>query len=227
MDKYNIKPPKAGKGDIAHTAARTTVSAVPYVGGAAVEILNMIVEPPLNKRLQEWRESIAEAIEELQQRVEGLTPENLQDNPAFISTVAYATQAAIRTHQEAKREALRNAVLNTAAGNELDEDLPLMFVNLVDNFSRFHLQLLRYFNDRVSLPVEHFPILQESPQLFDQVVKELWDRGLIAMGQGTVPRTPEAFYEKNLHSGHLVFRGQITSLGGRFIRFISSPITQR
>jgi hypothetical protein len=54
----------------------------------------------------------------------------------------HATQAAIRNHQKEKLEALRNAVLNSAEKNALDEDIKLMFVSLIDTFTPWHLRIL-------------------------------------------------------------------------------------
>ncbi|HTS57938.1 MAG TPA: hypothetical protein VMH03_10335, partial [Terriglobales bacterium] len=47
-------------------------------------------------------------------------------------TVLQATQIALRTHQEEKLEALRNAVVNSTSGQVLEDDVRAVFLNLVD-----------------------------------------------------------------------------------------------
>ena len=51
-------------------------------------------------------------LQNLEEKVKGLTIDTLQDNDAFITTVMRATQSAIRNHQKEKLEALRNATLH-------------------------------------------------------------------------------------------------------------------
>ena len=46
----------------------------------------------------------------------GTDLDSLKRNEKFIDTVLQATQIALRSHQEEKRTALRNAVMNTAIG---------------------------------------------------------------------------------------------------------------
>ena len=44
----------------------------------------------------------------------------------FVSAIQHATQIAVRTHQAEKLEALRNAVLNVAAGTAPGDDLQMI-----------------------------------------------------------------------------------------------------
>ena len=92
-------------------------------------------------------EEIAQALGELSERVEGFNIEDLAENPAFISTVLNASQAAMRSHQEEKLEALQNAVLNSALPNAPDDDFQLVFVSYVDTLAPWHLRLLKFYSD--------------------------------------------------------------------------------
>ena len=51
-----------------------------------------------------------------------------------MSVVLQATQAALRTHQAEKLEALRNAVLNVAAGKGPSDDMQMVFLSFIDSF---------------------------------------------------------------------------------------------
>src|SRR5260370_7181085 len=48
----------------------------------------------------------------------------------------------MRSHQREKLQALRNAVLNVAAGTAPDENLQLVFLNYLDTLTPLHLTLL-------------------------------------------------------------------------------------
>jgi hypothetical protein len=58
---------------------------------------------------------------------------------------AQAAQAAIRTHDQEKLDALRNAVLNTALGKEPDKDRQAIFLSLLDRLQPAHLRILKTF----------------------------------------------------------------------------------
>jgi hypothetical protein len=55
----------------------------------------------------------------LELEAQGLKLEDLQSNEQFISAVMHASLAVIRTQQEAKLTALRNAIINVAIGQPL------------------------------------------------------------------------------------------------------------
>ena len=66
----------------------------------------------------------------------------LQDDDAFITIVMWASQAAIKTHEAEKREALRNAVLDATRPHAPDASLQHHFVTLLDTLTVWHLRVL-------------------------------------------------------------------------------------
>jgi len=228
--------PKPSAGDAVHTAARVGLSLVPVVGGAAKEIFNAIVAPPLAKRQAEWIESVIEKLRELEEKVEGFRIENLAKNANFITTVTYATIIAIRNHQEEKLEALRNAVLNTALSPLVEEDLMHMFLNFIDELTPWHLRLLKYFDNpegwlkqnEIPTPSFHmggpisimnvaFPELEKDSEFAGQLIRDLHTRGLISADITTM---------KTMTSKTGMYSPRTTPLGKQFLRFIISPITK-
>ena len=174
-------------------------------------------------------ESIASSLLKLEERSQGFRIENLLKNELFQSTLLNATVVAVRNHQKEKREALRNAVLNTALQTAADEDLQLMFLAFIDVFTPTHLRILRFFDDPQRWAQEHnltypnssfgppsaalqlaFPELAR--EFYDAVVKDLADRGLIH-GNVQVGMTASA-----------MISSRTTTMGKRFLIFISSPI---
>ena len=224
--------PKTSTGDIAHKIVKAGLSAVPLAGGPAAELFNAIITPPLAKRRDKWIESIAEGLKELEEKVEGFNIENLNKNEMFITTVMHATQAAIRNHQEEKLKALRNAVLNATSSNAPEEDLQMMFLNWVDELTSWHLRILKFFDDpkrwfekhEITLPnlefgapshalTHAFPELKNERDFYDQVVKDLYSRGLMGLEQLQTTMTAQGIYAS-----------RTTSAGKEFIQFITSPI---
>lgn len=110
-------------------AIKGAVAAIP-LGGVLAEELGIVLVPPLARRRDEWWEHLARRLRELEETVAGFHLEDLSQNEQFVSATLQATQAALRTHQEEKLQALRNAVLNTALGKGGDDDSQaLIFVS--------------------------------------------------------------------------------------------------
>ena len=77
--------------------------------------------------------SIGEKLNELEENKFDL--EKLKNDENFISVMMNASQMALRTHQEEKLDALRNAILNVAKGEAPDESVQHLFLNFVDFFT--------------------------------------------------------------------------------------------
>lgn len=230
-NKQKYEPPQNSVGDHAHTLARAGVGSVPVIGAAAVELFQTVILPPLEKRRQEWMEIVAQGLRELEEKQKCVVDE-LASNDAFIDTVMSASQAAIRNSQEEKREALENAVLNSALPNPPDESRQQMFVGLVDSLTVWHLRILRFFSDpaRVfqsqgkqapqyviagslsQLLTTAYPELKNERGFYDQIGKDLYTRGLL----GT-----DGFH--TVMSGRGVYEKRTTEMGEQFLNFISEP----
>jgi hypothetical protein len=224
--------PKRSAGDIAHTVAKAGLSAIPVIGGPAAEIFSAIIVPPLSKRRDEWIESIAEGLKSLEEKVDDFNIETLSQKEMFITTVMHATQGAIRNHQKEKLEALRNAVLNAALPNAPEEDIQLMFLNFIDPLTPWHLRILKFFDNPqewgrrngitypnwsmggASMVLEHaFPELKGRRDFYEQIVKDLFVRGLVNTDSLHITSTSQG-----------MFTSRTTTMGKQFIDFITSPI---
>jgi hypothetical protein len=233
MTKIEDKP-KAGGKDVAHLAVRVVLSSIPGIGGAAKEIFNTVIAPPLAKRQTQWIESIASRLMELEEKVNDFKIEELSNNSNFISVVLYATQIAIRSHQEEKLEALHNAVLNVALSSLVQEDLQHIFLNFVDEFTPWHLKVLKYLdnpdgwfkNNKKTHPNIYmggpilimnnaFPELEKDPEFAHQLIRDLNARGLISADITTM---------NTMMSQSGMYSPRTTPLGKQFLDFIVSPI---
>lgn len=227
------KEPKRSSADIAYTVVKAGVSAVPVAGGPAAELLGLIFGPPLEKRRERWLQQLADAIREVSEKVAELTPEKLAQEEAFITTALHATEIAVRTHQQEKIEALRNAVVNAALQSALDETLQHIFLNHVDSLTPSHLRMLACFNVpenrrgiqefpyRGSFPDEVPPQLaKEMHAVHDQIISDLEQRGLITPGKPFTTTTgPNRTITIERYKRYQARR--TTDLGKLFLEFIS------
>ena len=229
-DQKKVEAPESQKGDVVLGLAKAVLSAVPIVGGPAAELFAMVVTPPLEKRRTKWMHDVGETLNQLKEK--GLDVGELSKNEAFISTVLHASQAALRTHHQEKLEALKNAVVNVAVGNAPNEDIQMMFINLVDSLTPWHIKILRFFQNPVELGrtkgirpdgmymgspsqilEQYYPELRGQREFYDLVVRDLHARGLFSLDSLHTMMTANGTFTK-----------RTTSLGDEFLDFISSPL---
>lgn len=221
MSSDRLEPPKASKGDAAHAIAKAGLSAIPVVGGPAVELFQYLIQPPLERRRTEWMASVGGKLQELEDR--GIDLAELGQKDEFISAVMHASQIALRTHQDEKREALRNAVFNVAAGQSPGEALEHMFFEWIDSLSVLHLQMLRLFQSPIAPPsmsmgglssvLEYnMPHLRGCGHIYNQVWKDLYSRGLVNTEGMNVTMTDQGLAAK-----------RTSEIGDAFLRFVSEP----
>jgi len=146
---------------------------IPLVGGGASELLGLL-SSPVGQRRDDWLSDLERRLHDLEGRVDGFRFDDLGNNQQFVSATLHATQAALRTHQAEKLEALQNAIVKVALARAPSDDLQLIFLNLVDAFTPTHLQVLRHFLATDAANIERFRAQRD---LTDQVVSDLNDRG--------------------------------------------------
>ncbi len=67
-------------------------------------LLNYFMTPPLEKRRNEWLDALGTRLVQLEKE-KGISLEDLKENDEFIDIVIQATQIALRSSQEEKKEA--------------------------------------------------------------------------------------------------------------------------
>jgi hypothetical protein len=101
--------------------------------------------------------------------------------------------AGLRTANHSKRAALKNAVLNAAVGRSPEESVAQVFVSLVDQFTDWHLKILKLFrnpeahvhtynltsNSLAGLIESVYPQLRGQKQFYQQVWRDLYQKGLV------------------------------------------------
>src|SRR5437660_894259 len=100
IDNSTRPPSDWDSKDFALATLKGALSNIPIVGGSAGEALGLAMVSPLAKRRDDWLESLAIRVLELQAKVEGFTFERLLQDDAFVTAVTHASGIAARTHQE-------------------------------------------------------------------------------------------------------------------------------
>jgi hypothetical protein len=226
-----FQPPQPSGADKAYTILKAAVAGIPIVGGSANELMGLVFAGPYQKRLQKWREDVAEVLSYLV-NTKGIRIEDLQSNEGFISAVANASQVAMRNHDAEKREALRNALINTVISDTIDESLQNQFLNYIDTLTVWHIRLLKAFfspqpkeqsgrystipSSPADMLEETYPALLNRRDIYDPFWRDLHSRGLVNIDQLHVMMTPQGVYTK-----------RTTAIGDQFIKFISLPESGR
>lgn len=135
------KPPEPKPDEVGMEAVRKTISSVLPLSDAAMYLFGRVIPPAFERRQQEWMEEVAEAVGELQDRLEGFNPADLTNNEKFITAVTRASHIAVRTHLKEKREALKNAISNIVVAESFGDDQELVFLNAIEELTPSHINL--------------------------------------------------------------------------------------
>lgn len=138
---------KSGARQVTEQAMEAVTGAVPFVGGALAVVLAHAFSHSYEKRLRAWMEQLADVVQELIDRVDGLDVEGLSEDDDFMDAVATATRIAEKTSSQAKRAALQNALLNIGAGSLPDSDKRAVYLRYIDELTPSHMVLLDFFDD--------------------------------------------------------------------------------
>jgi hypothetical protein len=63
--------PEPAEGDAGVAILRGAISVAPFVGGAANELLNLVLQTPLERRKEKWIRDLAADLDALIKRVDG------------------------------------------------------------------------------------------------------------------------------------------------------------
>lgn len=140
-------PGKSAGREIVERTVEAALGSIPLAGNALAVTFVTAIGWRLEQRREKWFTELAEGVEELRQRVDGLDFDTLTGDDRFTDAAVSATRAIEHTHQVEKIEALRNAVLNSAVPGAPDADTQAIMMNLIDRFTPSHLRVLALWNN--------------------------------------------------------------------------------
>jgi hypothetical protein len=139
-----MKKPK--KEDVTYAIAKAGIASIPIVGAPASELFQLLVTPPLEQRRNAWMKDIGERLANLEMEGKIDLPQ-LARNEIFIDVIVQTVQQAIKTSQEEKLAYYRNVVTNTALGEHPDISEIQIFLNLISDYTVWHIKILKLFDD--------------------------------------------------------------------------------
>jgi hypothetical protein len=149
------------------------------------------VVSPATKRRDKFVEILVRELMELKSKIELVDFES----PVFLTILLHASQIAARTHKEQKLEALRNVVLNSSIPSSVEDDILAMFLNWIDGFTELHISTLKHLHYLDSYAPKqlntYFPSLDKYRAVYNQVLKDLADRGLITLTEKYITEEDE------------------------------------
>ena len=187
--------------------------------------------------MKNYLQQLADDLVSLHNRLDDFDIESLVDNDTFVTTVMELTQIAVRTSQQEKIASLRNAALNSALPSTPDDTRIKIFCRWVDQFTPTHIKILKVFmspeipsidlqdnswKENINLSIlgqlieTTYPELVGNYELHIQIIKELYDEGLIS---NTFPSL--------MMMNRIEHSPKITPLGDEFLRFLESPLVSR
>jgi len=221
---------KPGYGDYAHAGVTAGLSCIPGIGGPISEFFSMVIAPPLEKRRDEWMGIIYQELVRLETEIDGFKIENLKENDQFISVLFYATSIAMKTHQEEKIQALRNAVINSAIDQSIDENMHMIFLNLIEKNTPLHLKLLNLLSNYQPRNINRqcgnqtggfnktnvsilLPEIKQDLELCDKLERDLVMDALLY----------ECIPKENIRISDN-YSKRVTNFGQKFLNFITYPL---
>jgi hypothetical protein len=222
-------PGKSTGREVVERIGEAALGSVPVAGAALAVTFVTVLNWRLEQRREKWFTQLAEGVEELRQRVDGLDLGPLVDNDLFVDAVVTATRTVEHTHQEEKISALRNAVLNSVAPDAPDADTQAIMLSLVDRFTPSHLRLVTLWDDPPAWFARHglnppqgvmagsrtqtveagLPEMMGRKDFYLLVAGDLGDAGMLAASLSGVV------------SGSALMDRLTTGFGRQFVRFIS------
>lgn len=178
--------------EVSYAVVKGGVGSIPFVGGVLSELFGAAFSDPATKRKEQVLMDMDDRLRKLEE--DGFDMQKLSESDEFLSIAMQAYNIALRTHQVEKRAALMNAITNTPK-LDIDENEKLMMLNYIDTFNEWHLRILAFLDNssnffpegkpsyymagKATLLTQAYPELSSRRDFYDQVVKDLKDRGLI------------------------------------------------
>lgn len=212
------------KKDIEYSIAKAGIGSLPIIGAAAVELLQILVTPPLEKRRIEWMKNIGERIKQLEDE-RNFDVASLQDNDIFIDVILHTTHHALKTSEREKLDYYKNAILNTALGEHPELSEIQIYLNLIADFTIWHIKILKLFDCPADWFEQNTKLTPDYRTLNLSNILELAYPELIGKREFYTLiwedlQRASLIYKSRLLHFHTNGSGVTSSFGKKFLRFI-------
>lgn len=210
-------------GDVLEVSAKTALSVIPVGGALITSVWDSVKSNCAQQRLEDWQNIIEDRLSKIEK-----TLEEVGNNENFTTAIFHATEMAIKTAEQEKRNYLANAVVNTLT-IDIDESIMMMFFNMIEKYTVMHIKILAYYqNPKKFIDTDCtniimgsakdylyqvYPQFKTSDSIVDKIINELYNDGLLGSNS------------TSLNTG-MTMNGMLASrtkeLGNSFIAFISN-----
>ncbi|MDR6196141.1 hypothetical protein [Siphonobacter sp. SORGH_AS_0500] len=252
MDTDFQQEPSDHNSDVTYTLLKAfsgiAAGAIPIAGPLAHELVFSVLSSPAEKRKEKAIDLMANAIKEIEQKMEGMTLQSLSENEEFITILMEAIRMAMRTADEEKLKAIKNSVVNSVVNIDAKESKKLMFLNMLDGFTSLHMLTFEAFcsshfrfhnTDFSERLISKFGeegkyflyrnLSREDRKLVELIVKDFDKLGLLELTEGdkkrllkfrtnTTKGVEQQIYDGTREADSYSYR--VSSLGEEFFRFI-------
>lgn len=201
-------------------AAKTALSVIPVGGTLITCIWDSVKANVAQRRLEKWKEAVEKRLSKLE-----YTLDDLGSNELFASAIMRATDIALKTAENKKREYLANTVYH-ATYISIEEGMLMMYLDFLERYSVWHLQILHFFqNPRANVKTESgnyvmgsamevlrpvFPELCQNVDLVIKIVNDLQSDGLMDRGS----------YMNSSMTLNGMMASRTTRMGNEFLEYI-------
>ena len=199
---------------------KTLLSAIPVGGTLITCIWDSIKAQSANRRMDDWKVQIEGKLRNLE-----ISLENIGDDELFTTAMMKATDTALKTAEDEKRQYLANAVRNSIEAN-IEESIMMIYLDLLDKYTIWHIRILNLFYNpkafsqidvsdiimgSASVVVEQvYPEIAKEKNLLDKIVKDLQNDGMMVEGS--------YMYAGMTANG--IVSSRTTDLGNKFLQVI-------
>lgn len=197
------------------------------------------LRPYLNRLLGLFWKKVDEGVDCAEEQ--GLLrKKDLFDDEEFLAYFDAATSVAIRVQKERNRQALVNTVLNTAIeSRRLDADMRLIFLRHLDEFTEWHLRIFKFLADPEKVMTDAGTINKTGTidssgwsyllLHFQKEMRDVYQRHLVGWIIEDLVRRGLIYRHNidNTTNRQTLLSGFTTPLGGKFNKFIESPLVSR
>ena len=231
MNERDLSVPKESPKDVLHSTLKGIVDLTPVIGGILSEVFGYIIPAPIDNRRIEWMKSVSESIYELQEKNE-FQIDSLSENEMFITSIIRASQISQRTHQKEIRDALKNAVINSALNIDISENNQILYLNYLDSVTPIHIKILyffanpkKYYSSISMVPNDQIDSIEKailvilipqigyiSEEIVGFYVDDLFYKGLITINKVAITK---------IEKFSTVYSKYSTTFGDRFLEYIT------
>jgi hypothetical protein len=132
------------------------VEAVASLVPAGTTLLQSIVTPPIQRRMEAWIDKVEERLLALHQ-AQRIDLDELTRREDFSALLLRTIHIAAATSQKEQLENLQNFAINVAVKPDISEDELYIILDVINNYTPSHVKVLKFYHD----PLPYFTRIVE------------------------------------------------------------------